>query len=80
MLGSSQLGGRIALPGPQQEQRMRVSATYLFSATPVYTPEPPPSTLSPPWLSPWSRWCGPWMGAGSCWRWCREGVGAAAGC
>ena len=47
MLGKSQLGDAFALPGPQQEHGMRVSATLSFHASLTSASEPPPSTPFP---------------------------------
>jgi hypothetical protein len=47
MLGSSQLGGRIALPGPQQEQRMRVQLPSYFSYPDLHFRAPPFHPLPP---------------------------------
>ena len=67
MLGLSQLGDAFALPSPQQEHGMRVSATLSAHASLTSASEPPPSTPFPP-----GRGCGP-ADAGP------GGVGDAAG-
>ena len=41
-MGSSQLGDAFALPGPQQEHGMRVSATLLFRASSTCASAAPP--------------------------------------
>ena len=52
MLGASQLGGTIALPGPQQEHEMRVSAVFVFRASSICASEPPPFHPLPPLVVP----------------------------
>ena len=47
MLGLSQQGNAIALPGPQQEHGMRVSATFVTHASLTSASEPPPPLPSP---------------------------------
>ena len=52
MLGSGQLGDAFALPGPQQEHGMRVSATLSFHASSTCASAPPFHPLPPPLTVP----------------------------